>query len=153
MLTPTGYGDVAMKVQVRQPLEAPSDTVFRDVGDFGNLARLDVVAACTVEGNGVGAVRTVTFTDPTLGRVVERLESYDPIVRTFSYSIINEDCVLPVTNYLATVRVIEDGPTACLLEWGSEFQLRDMEEPEARRMFEGFYMQAIDAARRAVEKP
>ena len=69
-----------MKVQLRQRLEAPSDTVFGDVSDFGNLARLDVVAACTVEGNGVGAVRTVTFTDPTLGRVVERLESYDPIV-------------------------------------------------------------------------
>lgn len=141
-----------MKIQVRQRLEAPSDAVFGDVGDFGNLARLDVVASCTVEGSGVGAVRTVTFSDPTLGQVVERLESYDPIGRTFSYSIINEDCALPVTNYLATVRVIEDGPTACLLEWGSEFRLRDMSEAEARVMFEGFYTQAIDAARRAVTK-
>lgn len=142
-----------MKVQVRRRLEAPADTVFTDVSDFGNLDRLDVVAACTVEGNGVGAVRTVTFADPTLGRVVERLEAYDPIARTFSYNIINEDCVLPVANYLATVRVIEDGPSACLLEWGSDFELRDMEESGARLMFEGFYTQAIEAARRAVTKP
>ena len=141
-----------MKVQVRQRLEAPADRVFMDVSDFGNLDRLDVVTACTVEGNGVGSVRTVTFADPTLGQVVERLEAYDPIARTFSYSIINEDCVLPVGNYLATVRVLEDGPSTCVLEWGSDFQLGDMEEPEARRMFEGFYMQAIDAARRSVEK-
>lgn len=140
-----------MKVQVRGRIEATADAVFRDVSDFGNLDRLDVVEICAVEGKGVGAVRTVAFTDKELGVVVERLESWNPKDRTLSYSIINDDCRLPVGNYLATVRVIEDGPNACILEWGSAFDPKGMSEQDIRPMFEGFYQQAIDAARRAAD--
>lgn len=140
-----------MKVQVTRRIVAPANSVFADASDFGNLARLDVVSECAAKGFGVGAVRIVTFTDESLGRVVERLEIHDSVNRTFSYSIINEDCVLPVTNYLATVRVVEDGPEASWLYWGSNSQLRDMSESEARAMFEGFYTQAIEAVRRSVE--
>lgn len=139
-----------VQVQVRGRIDASADAVFRDVSDFGNLARLDVVESCTVAGSGVGAVRTVVFADAKLGRVVERLEAHDPERRTLSYSIINDDCALPVEDYLATVTVVPDGPGACMLEWGSAFRLKGMEEADARRMFEGFYREAIDVARRAV---
>lgn len=139
-----------MTVQVRGRINAAADAVFKDISDFGNLARLDVIESCTVEGSGVGAVRTVTFTDPKLGVVVERLESYDPRSRTLSYRIINDNCLLPVENYLATVRVLEDGPQACILEWGSVFTPRGAPEQEVRPLFEGFYTEAVDVTRRAV---
>lgn len=141
-----------MKVEVKRRLDAPAAMVFADVSDFGNLARLDIVATCTVNGHGVGAIRTVTFADAALGRVVERLEAYDPVGRTFSYSIINDDCALPVSDYLATVRVIEDGEHGCVLSWGSEFQLQHMQEADAKVMFEEFYTKAIEAARCAITK-
>ena len=137
-------------VQVRGRINAPADVVFEDISDFGNLDRLDVIQSCTVEGSGVGAIRTVKFTDGNLGSVVERLESHEPKNRTLSYRIINGDCVLPVENYLATVRVLEDGPNACILEWGSVFDPKGMPEQEVRPMFEGFYKEAIDVTRRAV---
>ena len=139
-----------MRVQVRGRINATADAVFKDISDFGNLARLAVIASCTVEGRGVGAVRTVTFTNPKLGVVVERLEFYNPSTRTLSYRIINADCLLPVENYLATVRVLEDGPHACILEWGSVFTPRGAPEQEVRPLFEGFYQEAIDVARHAV---
>jgi len=139
-----------MTVQVRGRINAAADAVFTDISDFGNLDRLAVVESCTVEGSGVGAVRTVTFTDKTLGVVVERLESCDPRTRTLSYRILNDDCLLPVENYLATVKVIADGPNACVLEWGSVFTPRGASEQEIRLMFEGFYTAAVDMTRRAV---
>ena len=70
-----------MKVQVRGRINAPADAVFKEVSDFGFLDRLDLIESCTVEGNGVGAVRTAKFTDHKLGRVVERLEAYDATAR------------------------------------------------------------------------
>jgi hypothetical protein len=139
-----------MTVQVRERINAAADVVFKDISDFGNLTRLAVIESCTVEGSGVGAVRTVTFTNKNLGVVVERLESYDPSTRTLSYRIINDDCLLPVENYLATVKVLEDSPQACILEWGSVFTPRGASEQEVRPMFEGFYQEAIDVTRRAV---
>jgi hypothetical protein len=143
-------GRPIMKVKVRGRINAPADAVFKEVSDFGFLDRLDLIESCTVEGNGVGAVRTATFTDHKLGRVVERLEAYDAKARSLSYSIINDDCVLPVENYLATVRVVEDGRDRCILEWGSVFDLKGMAEHEARPMFEGFYREAVDVTRRCV---
>lgn len=138
-----------LTVKVRDAIDAPADVVFRDVSDFGNLDRLEIVESCTVEGDGVGAIRTVVFADPSLGHVVERLEAWDPKQRTLSYSILNEDCALPVRSYLATVRVYETGPSACMLEWGSSFEPLAA-EAELRPMFEGFYSAAIEAAKRSV---
>lgn len=141
-----------LTVQVRDRIEAPADVVFRDVSDFGNLDRLDIVESCAVNGEGVGAIRTVVFADHSLGHVVERLEAWDPKGRTLSYSILNDDCVLPVRSYLATVRVFEMGPSTCTLAWGSSFEPFGATEGELRPMFEGFYSAAIQAAKRSVSQ-
>ena len=136
-------------VQVREKVGAAADTVFKDISDFGGIDRFDVVESCTVEGSGVGAVRTAKLAN-NMGTVVERLESYDPQGRTFSYRITNDDCPLPVDNYVATVKVVEDGPNACTVEWTGVFSPKGAPEEEVRPIIEGIYKGGIDVTRRAV---
>lgn len=135
-------------VQVTEKVGAPADKVFQDIGDFGGVARFDVVETCKVEGNGVGAVRTIELKGG-MGRVVERLETYDPKARTFSYRITNDDCPLPMANYVANVRILEDGPNACTVEWTGNFTAKGP-EADARAVVEGIYKGGIAVTRHAV---
>lgn len=136
-------------VEVKEKVGAPADAVFRDISNFGAVDRLEVVESCTVEGSGVGAVRTINLAN-NMGKVIERLESYDPNARTYSYRIINDDCPLPVDGYVATVRVLEDGPNACTVEWTGVFQPKGAPEEAVRPMIEGIYTGGIAVTRRAV---
>lgn len=136
-------------VQVKEKVGAAAHAVFKDISDFGGADRFDVVETCTVEGSGVGAVRTIALAN-NMGNVVERLESYDPSARSFSYRIINDDCPLPVDGYVATVRVLEDGPNACTVEWTGVFQPKGAPEEAVRPIIEGIYTGGIAVTRRAV---
>lgn len=135
-------------VQVTEKVGASADKVFADISDFGGASRLDVVESCVVEGKGVGAVRTIELKGGA-GRVVERLESFDPKARSFSYRIINDDCPLPVQNYVAVVTVRDDGANACTVEWTGNFEPKAAES-EVKPMIAGIYTGGIEITRRAV---
>ena len=49
------------EVKISEKVAAPADEVWELLGDFGGLARWcgPVLQSCTVEGSGVGAVRTI----------------------------------------------------------------------------------------------
>jgi carbon monoxide dehydrogenase subunit G len=97
---------------------AAADTVFKELADFGGIGDwAPGIEGCTVEGEGVGAVRTIK-----MGAAVikERLESLDESARSFSYSIIEGP--MPVQNYLATVTVTGQGD-GCRVDWGAKFDL------------------------------
>lgn len=136
-------------VQVTEKVGASADKVFQDISDFGGARRLDVVESCDVQGSGVGAVRTINLKGGA-GRVVERLESYDPKARVFSYRITNDgECPLPVKDYLATVKVSEDGPNAATVEWTGKFDPTGPEE-DVKAMISGIYKGGIAVTRNAV---
>ncbi len=92
-------------------------------------------------------VRTITLRGG--GKVVERLDHHDDAAMTFGYSILNEDCPLPVANYSATVTVTPDGDAACTVDWSGNFEPKG-DETAAIRAIEGIYKGGIAAARKAV---
>ncbi len=98
-----------------------------------------MVQNMTVEGEGIGAIRTIAL--PGDMELQEQLESYDEDGRTFSYAILGEG-PLPVSNYLATLTIIEVGPNTCRVEWGSSFEPRNP-EAEVVSMIEGIYKSGI----------
>ena len=95
---------------VRAVLDHPLARVWRHVGRFGELDRwVDGVTACSVEGAGLGAVRTVTRN----GAVVrERLDRFDADAHELSYLIL-EPHALPASDVRGTItlRATESGAT------------------------------------------
>ncbi len=130
-----------MNVSMQTTLNAPADEVWKTVGDFNGLPRF--VAAATksrMEGEGVGALRTLTLPDGA--EIVERQESRDDDAMTLSYSIVSGP--LPVKNYRSTVKVTSLSPTQCEVSWSSTFEAAGVPEEEARSAIEGIYAMGFE---------
>jgi hypothetical protein len=57
-------------------IHAPADAIWQVIGDLSTACHyLAMVVNCTVEGTGVGALRTLTSVD--VSAVVERLDALD----------------------------------------------------------------------------
>ncbi len=130
--------------KVTETVAAPAAEVWRVMSDFGGIEPNEMIAGCTVEGDGVGAVRTIALNGG--GEIIERLESCDADARTFSYAIIN-DSPLPVSNYLSTVKIAEDGANAAKVEWSSTFEAAGAPEADVIKLIEGVYKGGIQRAR------
>lgn len=137
------------EVHVNEPVAAPAAKVWALVRDFGGIAKWGgpALQSCTVEGEGVGAVRHIGL----LGglSLAERLEALDEAGRSLSYAIVGKSPI-PVKNYLSTIRVVEDGPTACRVDWSSRFEPDGTGEEQAQAMIRGVYTGGIAGLRKAL---
>jgi len=133
-------------VNVNESVSAPAAAVWAQLSDFGGITPGGMIERCDVEGEGVGMVRTLTLSGG--GKVVERLDEHDAAAMRFRYSILNEDCPLPVTNYSATVIVRPEGDAGCTVDWTGSFEPKG-DEATAIRTVEGIYKGGIAAARKA----
>ena len=129
------------KVWVTEELQASAQTVWELVREFDGIAKWlgPMVQNMTVEGEGIGAIRTIAL--PGDMKLQEQLESYDEAGRSFAYAILG-DGPLPVSNYLATLKIVEVGPNTCRVEWGSSFEPKNP-EAEVVAMIEGIYKTGI----------
>jgi len=106
-------------MSVDQEYNASPDTLWKLIREFGNLDWMPGVASCQSEGEGIGALRHITMGDNV---VTERLEAFDDVARSLSYSI--QKGPVPVQDYLATMTVSEtDG--GCRVDWSARFKLPD----------------------------
>lgn len=108
------------KIEVAEEIAAPASAAWDKLSDFGGLGWMPGVEKCEVQGEGVGAVRSI---DMGAMQIKERLESFDGDGRSLSYSI--TEGPMPVQNYLATIRVSETGADACRVDWTARFDLPD----------------------------
>ena len=116
-------------------IAAPAALAWKVLGDF---AATDLAAGIckriTVEGAGVGAVRTMVLDDRFGdGYVRERLESFDPVDRFMSYRLIDSGPV-PFADYIGTIRVTPAGPDACVAVMTSAFVPVEIDEETARQI-------------------
>ena len=134
-----------MKVVVEEKVAAPVAKVFAIAGDFGGLEKNEMIIDFSVEGSGVGAVRTITLAGG--GVIVERLEKHDPAAATFTYAIINEQTALPVANYVSTVVITADGANGSIINWSSTFDAVGMPEAQVEAIIGGVYKGGIARTR------
>src|SRR5262245_21114819 len=74
------------EVKVEQEIGASADRVWKLMRDFGGLKAWNPgIESCEVEGEGVGAVRTIKMGAIS---ITERLEHLDDAARTYQYSIL-----------------------------------------------------------------
>ncbi|HSJ96400.1 MAG TPA: SRPBCC family protein [Myxococcota bacterium] len=137
------------EVHVNEPVAAPAAKVWELVRDFGGVAKWGgpALQSCTVEGAGIGAVRRIGL--PGGLTIAERLEAYDEAGRSLSYAIV-EKSPIPVKDYLSTIRVLEDGPQACRVDWASRFEPDGASAEQAQAMIRGVYAGGIAGLRKAL---
>ena len=133
-------------VRVTENLSAAATDVWNILSDFGGIKVGGPIEAFEVEGEGVGAVRTISKGG---GKIVERLDVHDAEALTFTYSITNDDPPIPVSNYSATVKIIPQGSDACTVDWTGTFDALGDEEA-AMNLVRGIYTGAIQNARSAL---
>ena len=96
-------------------IAVPAEAAWQVLGDFALHELMQgICTRVTVEGDGVGAVRTLYIEDHLGGGCVkERLLTLDPTDRHMSYRLIDSGAV-PFGDYVGTLRVTPAGPEACV---------------------------------------
>jgi Polyketide cyclase / dehydrase and lipid transport len=127
------------KAAVTQKFDLTADALWDLIGDFGNTSKWSgsPPEACVQEGEGIGALRTLTLQD---GRqIVDRLDGEGE--RTYSYSIVTSP--LPVASYSATMAVTQIDEKSCELKWSGEFEPKGMSDEQAVAFFTNVYHSGI----------
>ena len=133
--------------KVSQVIEASAEKVWDLLGDFGGVMRFSAgMESCTVEGEGLGAIRTLRM--PGGIELDERLEALDESARTLSYSITRGP--LPMKAYYATISVCEEGENACRVDWESTYEPSGVSEEQAQELAEGIYNGSLAAVKKTL---
>ena len=128
-------------------IQAPAEAIWRVISDFGAACQyLDMVDDCTVEGEGVGARRTLTLADG--GTLVERLETLDEAARRLSYALLSDT---PFGDCLTTVSLADLGPGRCEVRWSATFEADGLPASEEVELMEGALAANCQALKRFKE--
>jgi len=136
------------EVIVRRKVAAPAKRCWDVLSDFGGIADMSpMIESCEVEGEGVGAVRTLGL--PGGASLQERLEAHDEAGMTFSYSIIG-DHPMPFTDYYSTVTIEPAGDDACTIDWRGRFEPKGDDEAGPAGIVNGIYAGGLVALGKAL---
>ena len=135
-------------VEVTETINSNAQGVWDILGDFGGIKVAGPITAFSLDGEGVGAVRTITMGGAD---IVERLEAFDAEARALKYAILNDDCPLPVSQYSATIEVIDDGDNSCTVKWIGSFEPKGAPEEVAIKAVRGIYTGGIARARKETQ--
>ncbi len=120
------------QVSCKTTINKPIADVWQIISDFGAAGQyLNGVVTCTVEGEGVGVLRTLTSTDGST--IIERLEMRDESVHRLSYALLTDT---PFRNCLTTMTIHELAPNQVELEWSATFEPDGIPVSEAVEMLE-----------------
>ena len=133
------------KVRMETKLAASPEMLWRTIGGFNALpAWHPAVAKSESTGETKGSTRTLSLVGG--GSIVERLEEVSPTERVYRYSIVSGP--LPVANYAAEIRVIDNKDGTSTVEWSSEFEPKNVAEPDAVKAIQGVYQAGLDNLRK-----
>lgn len=110
---------VKTKQAITQKLHVPAETVWAAIRGIGKLDRwFPIIESCRVEGAGVGAVRTMTFTGG--GEIRDTIEAIDDAAMRLVY--LRPVSPFPVTFYQGTVEVFRSYDGLGVVVWTIDFE-------------------------------
>jgi len=122
-------------VSLRQKFPVPAQMIWSTIGGFNTLPDWHpAIEKSDITKDDKGTVRTLHLVGG--GTIVERLETVDEKERLYTYSILEGP--LPVANYKATIRVLDDNG-GCTVEWSSDFEASGVPESDASKVIRGIY--------------
>lgn len=120
-----------------------ADQVWQLVGGFNSLPDWLAFIVKSAPSDG-GRVRHLQTADG--GVVVERLQSFDNVGRTYSYTI--EQSPFPVSAYLATLQVEALTETSAKVTWSGVFTpAAGTTDAAVEELFAGVYSGGLEALR------
>ena len=125
--------------QLKHIFNISADELWNLIGDFGNTPKWSGSPreACVQEGEGIGALRTLTLAD---GRqIVDRLDAQGE--RSYSYSIVTSP--LPVASYRASMSVTPISDVSCEFTWSGEFEPAGISDEQAVSFFDDVYRSGV----------
>jgi Polyketide cyclase / dehydrase and lipid transport len=133
-----------VQVVATHDFDVSAATLWALIGDFGDTSKWSgrPTEACVCEGEGVGALRTLTVADGSV--IVDRLEAQGP--NFYSYSIVTSP--LPVRSYLATMTVDSVTEATSRLTWQGEIEPLNISEDAAAAFFKQVYRDCIAMMKR-----
>lgn len=134
-----------MEVTVEETIAAPADKVWDAMSNFTGIEPSATIQSVTIEGSGVGAVRTLTMASG--GVIQERLEAFDPAARVFTYAIINQDGPLPVDDYVSTVTISPIDANNTKVHWSAQCQPRGVPAEKVTAIISAVYKGGIQRTR------
>ena len=137
------------KVHVHDSFNASADAVWSYFRDFGGVQKWagPMVKSCTLEGQGIGAVRTIALAQGNPLR--ERLVQFDDADKSFSYAIVGASD-LPIDYYVGSVKIRADGASRSTIDWIGTFDPKGAPEAAAQQIVEGIYRGGISAIKALV---
>ncbi len=128
-------------VAMTQKLSASADAVWGRIGNFETLhAWHPVVEKTEMDGSGLGSKRNLFLAGG--GNVLEELEGDDSAGRNYSYTILESP--LPVAEYHATIKVVDNGDGTCTVDWSANFQPAGASEADAVGAIQGIFQAGFD---------
>jgi len=133
--------------KVRAEIDHPIAEVWPWIADFGGLAAwASGVTGCTLDGEGVGAVRAVSLGD----RVAhERLEAIEPDRYWLRYHIVPPHA-MPAENVYSEISLTSIDPRRTELLWVSEATDFSMDPVQLGARIEGFYRKSVEGLKRVL---
>ena len=122
-------------------IPASADEVWQLIGGFNSLPDWLPFIPKSELSEG-GRVRSLQTADGAV--VVERLEAFDNVGKTYSYSI--EQAPFPATDYLATIKVEAQGQGS-RVTWSGRFNAKGVSDEEVVALFSGIYQGGLEALR------
>ncbi|MGH8450550.1 SRPBCC family protein [Pseudomonas sp.] len=120
-----------------------ADQVWQLVGGFNSLPDWLPFIVKSEPADG-GRVRHLQTADG--GVVVERLQAFDNVARTYSYTI--EQSPFPVSAYLATLQVEALSDTSAKVTWSGVFTpTAGTTDEQVEALFAGVYSGGLEALR------
>jgi hypothetical protein len=99
-------------------MTVPSSKAWTAISPIGRLeVWFPTIAACRVEGDGVGAHRYLTLKRG--GEITDRIMEVDPGRRRLTYQRVTSP--FPVTSYTGTVEVFESFDSLAIVVWTVDF--------------------------------
>ncbi|AZF27261.1 SRPBCC family protein [Pseudomonas sp. R2-60-08W] len=124
-------------------IPASADQVWKLIGGFNSLPDWLPFIAKSEPSDG-GRVRHLHTADG--GQIVERLQTFDNVARTYSYII--EQSPFPVSAYLATVQVEALTESSAKVTWSGVFTPAEgTTDAAAETLFAGVYSDGLEALR------
>ena len=126
-------GNKVTHVSSKITIHAPFEAIWQVISDFGAAGQyLAGIINTTIEGEGVGALRTLTHADGST--IFERLDALDATDHRLSYALLTDT---PFRDCLTTLVVYDLGLTQAELVWSVTFEADGLPVSEAVDLLEG----------------
>jgi hypothetical protein len=108
------------KVTMSTPVAMNADALWQAMGSFAAIGKWHpMMEKVEAEGEQKGSLRRLQLIGGA--KLVERLEEVSPTERLYRYSILESP--LPISDYVAEIRVKDNGDGTSTVEWSSDFSV------------------------------